>query len=140
MKTIVVAGAQSNIGKTTVAKKICSFLPNAVFIKVGKGNPDNVKTDIFYTVGTSIEKLFQNHNDKDWLVIESNQILKEFQPDCVVYLTGTNPKPSAQMAKEKADIIRDQKIDSAVINTLAEKLGITQEIVYNIAKCSGALV
>lgn len=140
MKTIVIAGAQSNIGKTAVAKKICSLLPNSIFIKLGKGNPDKIKNDIFYNVGTSVDILFEDHNDKDWLIIESNQILKEFQPDCVVYLTGDNPKPSAQMAREKADIIRGRKIEPETINKLAEHLCMTKEIIYQIAKYSGALL
>ena len=37
MKTIVIAGARSNIGKTTLAEGICRLLPGSVCVKLGHG-------------------------------------------------------------------------------------------------------
>ena len=37
MKTIVISGARSDVGKTTLAEKIGGVLPGSVIVKLGHG-------------------------------------------------------------------------------------------------------
>ncbi len=106
MKTIVVAGAKSNIGKTTLAEGICRLLPGSVRVKLGHGELKEDMDNVFYHAGTPYARIKEENPQADFLIIESNRILEEIEPDLTVYLPAEDPKPSALIAEMRADLIR----------------------------------
>ncbi len=138
MKTIVIAGAHAHIGKTTLARELCKLLPNSVHIKLGHGQRNPEKDNSYYKIGTPFTKLAEEHREKDYLIIESNRILEEITPHCVIYLPWKDPKPSAVMAEEKADIKRHEFIDNETVERLMAKLAVSKEIISKIIFLAGA--
>ncbi len=138
MRTIVVSGAHSNVGKTTLAHRLCSLIPGAVTAKTGHRAPKDGKPDNFYPAGTSFEQISKDLESAPYLVIESNQILTEIAPDCAIFLTGNKDKPSAVMARKKADIIRGTKIEPEIITLLSKKLDLSERVIRKIVWLSGA--
>ena len=139
MKTIVISGAHSSVGKTTLAKGLCRIIPDALHIKIGRGKRNVDKEDILYPSGTPFEKIYTQHKHLKFLIIESNSILKEITPDCTIFLTGDSPpKPSAIEAMEKADITRGLLIDNDTVKQLSQSLGLTETIIRKVAWLSGA--
>jgi hypothetical protein len=140
MKVIVVSGAHSNIGKTYLSRALCKLLPGAVRIKIGHnarkpGNDDGY----LYHMGTSFATIAAEHSNARFLVIESNSILEEVTPECVIYLPDENPKPSSQIAIKKADIIRGESVPVSRISLLAKQLECDESVILKIVELSGAL-
>ncbi|RPI76349.1 MAG: hypothetical protein EHM45_13215, partial [Desulfobacteraceae bacterium] len=98
MKVIVVSGAHSNVGKTLLSQALCKLLPGAVHIKIGHHARKPGNDDHFYYIGTGFTTIAADHEQARFLVIESNRILEKITPECVIYLSAENPKPSAEMA------------------------------------------
>lgn len=139
LKTIVISGAHSSVGKTTLAKELCQIIPDALHIKIGRGKRNVDKEDILYPSGTPFEEIYSKHKRQEFLIIESNSILKEITPDCIIYLTGESPpKPSAIDAMEKADITRGMLINDDNVKRLSQSLGHTEIVIRKIAWLSGA--
>ncbi len=138
MKVIVISGASSKVGKTTLAKNLRHLLPGAEVVKIGHGPRKPGLPNHFYESGTPFETVRENHGGATWLIIESNSILHEMEPDLVIYLEGENPKPSARYARDRADIVSGRPVDNAVVATLAVRLGISNELVREIASRAGA--
>ncbi|UCD51899.1 MAG: hypothetical protein JSW27_04535 [Phycisphaerales bacterium] len=137
MKVIVISGACSNIGKTTVARRLQSLLERATFVKIGHGDVRPEISNRLYPMGTSFETIRENHADAEWLLIESNAILLEIQPDLLIYMDGPNPKPSAKEARVRADIVSGLCVDRDSVTTLAARLGITVELTRQIVEIAG---
>jgi molybdopterin-guanine dinucleotide biosynthesis protein A len=138
MKTIVISGARCGVGKTTLAKELLAVLPGSVFVKIGHHPENPASKDLLYPVGTSFYEIRKQHNDIPCLLIESNSILQELNPDCTIYLDADCPKPSGISAKEKADIISAQKISAGKIDELSVRLGIDTRTMRRIAWLCGA--
>lgn len=139
MKTIVISGAHSSVGKTTLAKELRRIIPETVHIKIGKGKKKEEKGDILYPFNTPFNKVYIQHEQAKFLIIESNSILKEITPDCSIFLTGeSSPKPSAIDALKKADIIRGKRVDEETLNRLTRSLDLPDMIIRKIAWLSGA--
>jgi molybdopterin-guanine dinucleotide biosynthesis protein A len=137
MKTIVISGASSGVGKTTLARQLARMLPNATIAKIGHGTPKD--NDIpLYQSGTSFEQIQKDFSRGSFLIIESNSILEEFSPDMTIFLDGISAKPSALHARRKADIISDIRVNEQTIRHLAENTGLSREIIRRIAWLSGA--
>jgi len=102
MKTIVVSGARSKIGKTTLSRALCALLPGAVHVKLGHGKPKPGMRNVFYPAGTPVERVLADNPAAAFLVIESNRILESYRPDLAIYLPADAPKPSAAAARGKA--------------------------------------
>jgi len=139
MKVIVVSGARSNIGKTQLSGALCKLLPGAVKIKVGHhvckpGKPGNL-----YPMGTSFSTIVAEHSNARFLIIESNRILEEITPECVIYLPAENSKPSAAIAMKKADVIRGKVVPIARISVLARRMECDETVIRKIIELSGAL-
>jgi hypothetical protein len=134
VKTIVVSGARSNIGKTHLARLLCVLLPGAVRVKIGSHarKPDGDSN--LYEVGTSFATIAAENPDARFLVIESNRILQEITPDCTIYLPAEDAKPSAGIAIEKADIVRGTPVPEARISVLAERLECDEGVVRKIVE------
>jgi len=138
VKTIVVSGAHSNVGKTSLALKIVNLLHNAVYIKIGHGALREGKAGVFYHTGTSFDTIRKDHQDAAYLIIESNRILNEITPDCAIYLTGSPQKPSAVEARKKADIIRGARVAPEVTEQLCARLELPKTIVKKIVWLAGS--
>ncbi|MFC1586225.1 molybdenum cofactor guanylyltransferase [Fibrobacterota bacterium] len=137
-KTIVIAGARSRIGKTTLALRIHDLLEGSEVIKLGHGRIKPEMPNHFYEYGTSFETIKQKHLGTKWLIIESNSIRKEINPDVTIFLDGEGSKPSAQFAREHADIISGTLIKPAIAEALARRLEISGNLVHEIIWLSGA--
>jgi hypothetical protein len=138
LKIIVVSGACSGVGKTTLAKGISNLLTDVLTVKIGHHAENIHKTIKLFPMGTSIDTIRQYAGDVTYLIIESNSILKEIIPDCVVYLTGDSLKPSAIRALAMADIVCGEYIDRGKICELALRLSLDISIVRKIAVMAGA--
>ena len=141
MKVVVVAGARSKIGKTHLARALCNLLPGAVRIKIGhhERKKNAVDDGYLYPMGTGFARIASDHPDADFLIIESNGILEEINPDCTIYLPADDPKPSAAIAMEKADIIRGTRVPAITISLLAKRLECDESLVEEIVKLSNAM-
>ncbi len=138
MKVIVISGASSKVGKTTLAKSLRRLLPDAEVVKIGHGPRKPGIPNHFYESGTPFETIRENHAGAAWLIMESNSILREMEPDLTIYLEGENPKPSAQYARDRADIVSGRFMDNDTIAALAARLGISAEMMRKIAREAGA--
>jgi hypothetical protein len=139
VKVIVVSGARSNIGKTQLARELCKLLPGAVRIKIGSHHRKPGGDDNLYPFGTNFSSIAAEHRKARFLIIESNSILKEITPQCAIYLTAENPKPSAEIAMKKADIVRGEPVSTSKISDLAKRLECDETIIRKIVELSGAL-
>jgi hypothetical protein len=140
MKVIVVSGARSNIGKTHLTRALSEVLTDAVRVKIGHHAAKPHKDDVLYPMGTPFSTIAANHGEVPFLIIESNRILEEITPACAIYLPADNPKPSAPLAAQKADIIRGEALSSSTISLLAKRLECSESIVRKIAELSGAVL
>jgi hypothetical protein len=138
MKVIVVSGARSKVGKTELTRALCGQLPGAVRIKIGHGSAKQGGDGFFYHSGTLFETIAAEHGSAVYLVIESNSILKQIVPDCTIYLSSDNPKPSAIMAREKADILRGELLPGKKVLQLAKRLKCGEKTVRKIAALANA--
>jgi hypothetical protein len=138
MKTIVVAGARSKVGKTTLARALCQLLPGAMRVKIGHGQEKPGDDTRFYHLGTLFGAIAADHPGARYLVIESNSILRELTPDCAIFLPADDPKPSAAFARAKADAVRGELLDMANIASIASRLECDEETMREIARLSGA--
>ncbi len=134
MKIIVIAGASSKVGKTTLAKRLQDVLAGAEVIKIGHGRRKPHLENDFYEWGTPWSAIRENHRAAPWLIIESNSILREVQPDLVIYLEGENPKPSAEYARCRADIVSGTDVSEEDATALAARLGITLDLMHTIIR------
>jgi len=132
MKVIVISGASSRVGKTTLARSLQRVLEGAEVVKIGHGERRPEIKNHFYELGTPFHTIRENHAEARWLLIESNSILREVQADLVIYLEGPNPKPSAEYAKCRADIVSGRDISDDEIAMLAARLGITLDLMRTI--------
>jgi len=128
MKVIVISGARSGVGKTTLAGRLRQVLEGAEVVKIGHGKRKCGLDNHFYESGTPFQIIRENHIAAEWLIVESNSILREIQPDLTIYLEGENPKPSAEYAKCRADIVSTQAISDENAERLAVRLGIAADL------------
>jgi len=138
MKVIVISGASSKVGKTTLAMGLQGLLEGAVAVKIGHGKRKDRLGNHFYQAGTPFHIIRENHRDARWLIIESNSILCEIQPDLAIYLEGENPKPSAEYARARADIVSGRHMSREDIELLAARLETPVELIREIAQLARA--
>jgi hypothetical protein len=134
MKTIVISGARSNVGKTTLAEGICRLLPGSVRVKLGHGELKEGIDDVFYHAGTSFERIKEENPQADFLVIESNRILEEIEPDLAIYLPADDPKPSAAIARDRADLVRGCDVTDEMVISAAGRLGVSPGIAESVIR------
>ena len=138
MKVIVISGASSKVGKTTLAKSLRRTLEDAEVVKIGHGQRKPGIENHFYESGTPFRIIRENHSGATWLIVESNSVLHEIEPDLVIYLEGESPKPSARYARDRADIISGRPVAKDAVAALAARLGVSTELVREIARQAGA--
>lgn len=137
MKTIVVAGAKSRVGKTSLAVAIQELIPGSRYVKIGCGQPRAGRA-VIYPLGTSYQRVAQEAEGAEVLIIESNSVLQELKPDVCLYIEGDPAKPSAQAARAVADIVSDTRVADATIAAIASKLGLNHAVARQIAWLTGA--
>lgn len=138
MKVIVISGASSKVGKTTLAGSLRRLLEGAQVVKIGHGPRKPGLSNHFYESGTPFPTIRANHAGAAWLIVESNSILREIEPDLVIYLEGENPKPSARYARDRADLVSGRPLDDDTVAALATRLEIPAELMRKIACRAGA--
>ncbi len=138
MKTIVISGAHSGVGKTTLARELREIIPDADFVKIGHHPENHANEDSLYPMGTSLRELTARHGSSPYLIIESNSILSELTPDCAIHLDAGCAKPSANAAKEKADMVSGQRTGGGKLRELSTRLEITEPAMRRIAWLAGA--
>jgi len=136
---VAVTGAHTNVGKSTLARKLTAILPEAVFIKIGHGERKPGMDNMFYHVGTHFSRIARENSSARFMVIESNSLLREVTPECVIYLPGGNPKKSAELARENADIIRGKKVEPETVDHLVERMRLPEMTVIDMIKAAGAI-
>ncbi len=134
VKTIVISGAKSNVGKTTLAEKVSGLLPGSVRVKLGHGEKKEGVDNVFYHAGTSYDRIKEENPRADFLIIESNRILEEIDPDLAIYLPAEGPKPSAALAEKRADLIRGCECGDDTVRLVADRLGIDNATAGKIAR------
>ncbi len=139
MKVIVVSGAHSNVGKTQLSRELCKLLPDAVRIKIGHHSRKPGADGYYYYMGTGFSTIAAEHSNAQFLIIESNRILEEITPECAIYLPAENPKPSAEIAINKADIIRGETVPDSKISSLIKRLECDEKFIQKILELSGAM-
>lgn len=139
MNVIVISGASSGVGKSSLARSLQQMLEGSVLVKIGHGKRKPHIENHFYMLGTPFHAIREEHVTAKWLLVESNAVLREIQPDLLIYVQGPNPKPSAELARRRADIISDEYISDKAIGMLAARLGITIDQMRAIVRLSGGL-
>jgi molybdopterin-guanine dinucleotide biosynthesis protein A len=138
MKTIVIAGASSGVGKTSLARELVALLPGARRIKIGRHQPKPGVDGAFYPLGTPYAAILHDHGDAPCLLIESNRILEQMSADVVIYLDGPRPKPSAAVARARAALVSGRPADRQCIASLAARLEIPAAMATRLAWLAGA--
>ncbi len=138
MRVIVISGASSRVGKTTLARSLQGLLDGTELVKIGHGRRKDHLRDHFYESGTPFDVIRQSHRDARWLIVESNSVLREIQPDLTIYLEGENPKPSAEYAKCRADIVSETHVSRQTIESLAVRLDVSVDLMQKIAQLARA--
>jgi hypothetical protein len=90
-------------------------------------------------MGTGFSRIVAEHGGARFLIIESNRILEEITPECAIYLPAEDPKPSAEIAVKKADIVRGEPVSASKISVLAKRMECDEATIRKIAELSGAL-
>lgn len=140
MRTIVVSGAHSNVGKTTLARRLAALLPEAARVKIGHGEAKDARTHgDLYHLGTSFAEIASRYSRARYLIVESNSVLGEHDPDLAIFLTGNGrAKPSAHGARSRADIVRGALLTPSALGSSAERLGVDVGTMRKIVWLTGA--
>ncbi len=88
-----------------------------------------------YTFSTTAAQ----HSDARFLIVESNRILEEITPECAIHLPAENPKPSAEIAIKKTDIICGEPVPASTIDHFAKSMECDETVVRAIVELSGEL-
>ena len=132
MRTIVIAGVHRSLGKTTLGRKLKAQLGGrAELVKVGHGREKGKEELLLHSTEAAVRLIADQCRQAslDYLIIESNTILRSFTPDFCIFIEGSRPqqraqaakeppKKSAQYARECADLIISQDIDLSRLGEL----------------------
>jgi hypothetical protein len=128
MKTVIIAGAGSNVGKTTVLRSLKTFFPNNISVKLGKTEvPDKSKKELLLPSNYSLEQIRDAVGQKpEYLLIEGNSILKTYEPDLAIFVDGEpeNRREDAQELKEKCHLVVGGRIECRQAFILAKKINL----------------
>ena len=140
MRVVVVSGARRNVGKTQLSRALAELLPGAVRVKIGHHARKLGGDAHLYPIGTGFATIAADHRDARFLIIESNRILEQITPECTIYLAAADPKPSARLAIEKADIVHGRRISSPTVAALARRMQCDEATVRRIGELAGCPV
>lgn len=134
-KIIVICGAHSNVGKTTLANKICTHLDKAIVVKRGCGKKKANMGGYFYPMATPASTIVANHAQVSFLVLESNSVLNELAPDLSIYIDADRCKQSAVQARALADISTRNLHPSRDILLIQQCLGVDIDTAHALFQC-----
>lgn len=126
MKTIIIAGAGSKVGKTTVLRAIGSILPDTASVKLG-GAKDKGKEEKLLPSESSLEDIVNAvGGEPAYLVIEGNSVLKRVEPDLAIFVEGevADRRADADELKAKCDLVAGGKVECRRAFVLAGRLGV----------------
>ena len=131
MKTIVIAGGGSNVGKTTLAEALGRLLPATRIAKLGTHPPKAEKPSLFFPIDTGYQTVAREAGDCSFLIIESGAILDDaaFEPDLVIFLpapAGRKNKPGSHRRLKRADLIRGTPISNHQLQHLCRRLDVDE--------------
>ena len=83
MKIITISSCHSNLGKTTLARKIKETLPNSIVLKIGHAENKDKPEALFHSLKDALAQIkdYQQNKVYDYLIIESNSILDHLKPE-----------------------------------------------------------
>ena len=139
MRTIVIAGAHSSLGKTSLGRKLKAQLGGrAELVKVGRGRDKGKEELLLHSTEAAVRLIADRRlqGSLDYLIIESSAILRSFTPDFCIFIEGGRPqqggqaakeqppKKSAQYVRERADLIISDDSDlSRLVELLSSSRG-----------------
>ncbi len=138
MRTIVIAGAHRALGKTTLGRKLKAKLGGRTeLVKVGHGRDKGKEELLLHSSEAAVRLVadWRRQGSLDYLIIESNTILKVFSPDFCIFIESCmpqhggqtakelQPKKSAQYVRERADLIISNDSD---LSRLGELLSLSR--------------
>lgn len=131
MKIITVSGSHSNVGKTTLARKLKSALSDysVEVVKLGHGEDDPDKDEqLFVEVAKLLEYIekLERLGMIDFLIIESNTIHEHLKPDFSVFIKGNlqMQKSSSSVALKNSDLVILDSPHEVVIDEMMSKLNL----------------
>lgn len=128
MKIVVISGAGSKVGKTSVLRALKQLLPNSASIKLGRAEEASADKDemLLPSGSTLCEIKSAIGGEFSYLLVEGNSILKKFSPDLAIFVDGEvkDKRADADLLKAKCDLVAGGKIDCRRAFALAAKLGI----------------
>lgn len=128
MKTIIIAGAGSKVGKTTVARALGSVLPDSAAVKLGRTeSADKKKEEILLPSASSIEDIVGAvGREPAYLIVEGNSILKGHKPDLAIFVDGevADRRADADELKGRCDLMAGGKIACRDAFGIAARLGL----------------
>ncbi|MBA7592782.1 hypothetical protein ES708_34976 [subsurface metagenome] len=104
MRTIVIAGAHSSLGKTTLGRKLKAQLGGrADLVKVGHGRDKGKEELLLHSTEAAVGLIAKRRRQGslDYLIIESSASLKSFTPDFCIFIESGKPQQGGQAAKEQ---------------------------------------
>jgi|SaaInlStandDraft_3_1057020.scaffolds.fasta_scaffold57314_1 molybdate transport system regulatory protein len=128
MKIFTISASYSNLGKTTLARKLSEALGLGVAVlKIGHGKDKSKPEKLVHNMEEAVEVVKQLKKSKkyQYLIIESNSIVKKINSDLAIFIEGYKKpeKDSAKGARKKAHIIISKDMDiSDILNALKKKL------------------
>ena len=128
MKTIIIAGAGSNVGKTTVLRSLKAIFPNNVSVKLGKTEvSDKLKEELLLPSDYSLDQIKEAlEQEPEYLLIEGNSILKSFDPDLAIFVDGEpeNKREDAQELKKRCHLVIGGHVECQQAFMLAKKINL----------------
>ena len=106
----IISGTGRKVGKTTLALKLLSILPNSIYAKLGHGKKKFHKPPaLFHTYRSLLEFIQVHQRFKTHLIIEANRLLpKAFKPLSIFIdekFSLRSPRRGSKKLKDNAQIV-----------------------------------
>ncbi len=142
MKTIVIAGGGSNVGKTTLARKLTELLPNARAVKLGTHPPKPGKPGLFFPIDTPWSEVNTALGNCGYAIVESGSLLDdpELEPDLIIFLptpAGRTDKPGSKRRRQRADLVRGEPISRDSLTALERRLALDEDRLQQVLIAAG---
>ncbi|MFH1874512.1 MAG: hypothetical protein ABH859_04925 [Pseudomonadota bacterium] len=128
MKVIIIAGAGSKVGKTTVLRSLKAFFPNSISVKLGKKEAeDKNKEELLLPSNSTLAQIKAAlSQEPEYLLIEGNALLKTFKPDLAIFVDGEPEKPreDAKELQIRSHLVVGTKVDCQQAFILAGRIGL----------------
>jgi len=126
MKIIIIAGAGSRVGKTTILRSIQGLFQDSITVKLGRAENKD-KQEMLLPSDYSIAEIIRVVGRKPtYLLLEGNTILKNITPDLAIFVDGdpVNRRDDADDLRKKCDLIASKGLDCKQAFILAERIGL----------------